>query len=84
MLVQLPAVLHPLAAEEGGERRGLVLGGRILTQNFVDSPAPRGERREPHYVEAQAGDWLGDSKSAQSQIKWLNRNWIQLVQPCGF
>lgn len=42
------------------------------------------DSREPLCVEAQAGDWLGDSKSAQSQLKWLNRNWIQLVQPCGF
>lgn len=84
MLVQLPAVLHHPAARGGRERRGPVLGGRILTRNFVDSPAPRGERWEPHYGEAQAGDWLGDSKSAQSQIKWLNRNWIQLAQPCGF
>lgn len=48
---------------------------------------PRPEQRlplEPHYLGAQAGDWLGDSKSAQSQLKWLPRNWIRLLQPRGF
>lgn len=71
----------PWGGSEGGEGwcRGMYPDGY-----FMGSPALSGELRLPHHVEAQAGDWLGDSKSAQSQIKWLDRNWIQLVQPCGF
>jgi len=76
---------HCLGRGREEERAGA--GGTYPDPVFHGFPAPSGSSGllgEPRYVEAQAGDWLGDSKSAQSQIKWLNRNWIQLVQPCGF